>query len=386
MNSKLEEKRFLVAPDKFKGTLSASEAARCIEQAINSTLPRAIVRKLPMADGGDGSLELLLEGDFERVVVPSYNALLEPIDATYAVSYKAGKKIAFIEMAQICGISTLQGRKLQPQLASSFGLGDVASKALNDNVDEIIISVGGSASTDGGLGFLTGLGAVALNSKGVPVQPNLAGVKEVSSIDLSKIHPRIISVDSKVTWKFLVDVLNPLVGINGTAAIFGPQKGLTPEEIEEADSALRDWANLIYQLSHVDIATLPGSGAAGGAIAPALALFQYELQSGADWFASYFNLIDSIAASDIVITGEGCFDSQSMLGKGPGYVLASARTMQKEIVVLAGRIKTESEEFREITKLSLEEIAGSVVKASEEPLKWLTAATKKAIGLLEAKV
>lgn len=386
MNSKLEEKRFLVAPDKFKGTLSASEAARCIEQAINSTLPGAIVRKLPMADGGDGSLELLLEGDFERVIVPSYNALLEPIDATYAVSYKGGKKIAFIEMAQICGISTLRGRKLQPQLASSFGLGDVASKALSDNVDEIIISVGGSASTDGGLGFLTGLGAVALNSKGAPVQPNLAGVKEVSSIDLSKIHPRVISVDSKVTWKFLVDVLNPLVGINGAAAIFGPQKGLTPEEIEEADSALRDWANLIYQLSHVDSATIPGSGAAGGAIAPALALFQYELQSGADWFASYFNLIDSIAASDIVITGEGCFDSQSMLGKGPGYVLASARTMQKEIVVLAGRIKTESEEFREITKLSLEEIAGSVVKAREEPLKWLTAATKKAIGLLEAKV
>ena len=383
---KLEGKRFLIAPDKFKGTLSASEAARCIESAINNILPSATVTKLPMADGGDGSLELLLESEFEPVIVPSYNALLEPIDATYGVHYKAGKKIAFIEMAQICGISSLQGRKLQPHLASSFGLGDVAYKALNDNVDEIIISVGGSASTDGGLGFLTGLGAIAINSQGTQVPPGLAGVEEVTSIDLRTLHPRIRSVGSQVTWTFLVDVTNPLVGSNGAAKVFGPQKGLTPEEIERADLALRNWADLIYQISQVDIATLPGSGAAGGAIAPALALFQCELQSGSDWFASYFNLIHSIAVADIVITGEGCFDSQSMLGKGPGYVLASARAMQKEIVILAGLIRTGSEDLGDVTKFSLEETAGSVDRAKEEPLKWLSVATQEAIAFLEARV
>lgn len=368
-------KRFLVAPDKFKGSATASEVAQNIAATIIRVIPDASVVEAPIADGGDGSLDILMGFDFRPVHVQSFNALMEPVSVIYGKKDLPNGSLAFLEMASICGIASLAGRELQPHFASSYGLGEVAFQALDAGVDEIIVSVGGSASTDGGIGFLVGLGAIVRNSSGSRVAPNLDGLADAQSIDLSLLHPRT----KKVKWTFLVDVLNPLVGKSGAAYTFGPQKGLRVEELEAADSALRHWAKLLQKVTGVDVSEVPGTGAAGGIASLARSIFDAEFKSGAEWFASHLEIADKVLAADIVITGEGSFDAQSLVGKGPGYVLSLAQKAGKDIVVIAGQIQPELKQLEGVIKKSLLEVSGDLQKALSEPLKWLTVAIEEAL-------
>jgi glycerate kinase len=374
---------FLIAPDKFKGSMSARTVSECIAQTISKRYPSASIEQTPIADGGDGSLEILFDHGFKPVRVHTYNALMEPVEAVYGLQRKDNWSIAFLEMASICGIASLQGRELQPQFASSYGLGDVAYQVLTSGVDEIIVSVGGSASTDGGIGFLVGLGAIIKDGSGSRVAPNLSGLKSVESIDLSLLHPRIHPLTSNVKWTFLVDVSNPLIGKDGAAYVFGPQKGLKDHELEDADLALTHWSSILSRTTGVDVAAIPGAGAAGGVASIAQSIFLSDFLPGSEWFSNYLDLPEKISAADIVITGEGSFDSQSLMGKGPGYVLAQAMAGDKQMIILAGRIESQLKGLEGCICKSLTDVASSSQRAISDPIKWLTRATEDALDLLD---
>jgi len=374
---------FLIAPDKFKGSMTARAVSQCIAEVITVRYPSASIEQTPIADGGDGSLEILLDHGFERVAVHTYNALMEPVEAIYGLKQENNRSIAFLEMATICGIATLQGRELQPQFASSYGLGDVAYQVLTSGVDEVIVSVGGSASTDGGVGFLAGLGAIIRDASGSRVSPNLSGLQSAETIDLSLLHPRIHPLTSNVKWTFLVDVSNPLVGKEGAAYIFGPQKGLKENELEQADLALRHWAQILNRATGVDVSNTPGAGAAGGVASIAQSIFTADFLSGSEWFSNYLNLPEKISIADVIITGEGSFDAQSLMGKGPGYVLAQAKAEAKRTIILAGQIDSHLEGLEGCICKSLTEVARSSQKAISDPIRWLSRATEDALDLLD---
>ena len=374
---------FLIAPDKFKGSMSASVVSQCIAKVISFRYPSAYIEQSPIADGGDGSLEILLDHGFEQVAVHSYNALMEPIKAFYGLRHENNRSVAFLEMASICGIATLQGRELQPQFASSYGLGDVAYQVLTSGVDEVIVSLGGSASTDGGMGFLVGLGAVIKDASGFNVAPNLSGLQRAETIDLSLLHPRIHPLTSQVKWTFLADVSNPLVGKEGAAYIFGRQKGLKENELKQADLALRHWADILSRATGVDVANSPGAGAAGGVASIAQSILTADFFSGSEWFSNFLNIPEKISTADVIITGEGSFDAQSLMGKGPGYVLAQAKAEAKKTIILAGRIESHLEGLEGSICKSLTEVARSGQKALSDPIKWLSKATEDALDLLD---
>jgi glycerate kinase len=364
--------------------MTARAVSQCIAQIITVRYPLASIEQVPIADGGDGSLEILLDYDYEPIAVHTYNALMEPTEAVYGLKKDGNRTIAFLEMASICGIASLQGRDLQPQFASSYGLGDVAYQVLTAGVDEIIVSVGGSASTDGGIGFLVGLGAIIKDASGSRVAPNLSGLKSVETIDLSVLHPRIHPLTSNVKWTFLVDVSNPLVGKNGAAYIFGPQKGLQENELEQADLALRHWAEVLHRTTGIDVSQTPGAGAAGGVASIAQSIFTANFLPGSEWFAEHLGLTEKISMADVVITGEGSFDAQSLMGKGPGYVLARAKAEDKRTIVLAGRIESQLRGMEGCICKSLTEVAMGGQKALNDPLRWLAQAAEDAFDDLDA--
>lgn len=363
---------FLITPDKFKGTLSASEVASIVGAAVKKFFPMALTTEIPIADGGDGSLDVLLNLGFKRIPVHSYNAIMEPYETSYGRGILDGKRTAFLEMANICGLRTMSEATLQPYFATSYGLGEVANQVLDTDVENIIISVGGSASTDGGIGFLTGLGAIIRDIEGSQVSANLNGLFNAASIDTSLLHPRL----NEVNWTFLVDVSNPLVGPNGAARVFGPQKGLKISELEEIDQVLRKWAQVLLEESGIDVSNIAGSGAAGGVPAIGLSIFKAKFQSGAEWFYEALSLEDQILKADFVITGEGSFDSQSMMGKGPFKILEKAHEHGRGTALIAGVIEKGLETDIVDFSASLVDVAGDSTSSIREPKKWLEVATQ----------
>lgn len=369
----------LIATDKFKGSLSAIEVSSTISKVVRQTFPRVQIRELPIADGGDGSLDVLLSMGFKRIKVHSYNALMEPHEVSYAVGEIDGMTTAFIEMANVCGIASLGSKPLQPFFASSYGLGEVAYQVLETGIENIIVSVGGSASTDGGIGFLVGLGAIVRDSKGAQVSPNLYGLGRSSVIDLSLLHPRA----TKVRWTFLVDVTNPLTGPLGAAHVFGPQKGLKPHELNHVDEMLSHWGELLSKTTGTSATQTPGAGAAGGVPMIALTIFQSDFQSGAEWFYRALNLDEEISDANLVITGEGSFDSQSLMGKGPGYILKRALSHNKQVGIVAGRIDADLRGLEGVYKASLVECTDQPGATFKEPQKWLERATENLLNELK---
>ena len=360
----MKSQSILLAFDKFKGTMSAQQVCKTVALTINKLHPDWQITQLPITDGGGGSLDILFSYGFTPIEVKTVTALLEPKKATYAISQDGER--AFIEMASICGITELN--RLDPFGASSIGLGIAALNAINRGAKEITISLGGSASTDGGLGFLIGLGAVALDANGIPVSPNLAGFRSIYSLNIE-------ALKSNITWTFLADVTNPLVGDMGTAQVFGKQKGLEDKDVLVADQLLNKWANLLSLISSQDVRHIPGTGAAGGIAAAGIALLDGVVISGSNWFAELLGLRNLVLNCDTVITGEGHFDEQSFMGKAPGHVIDLAESFGKKVHVLAGNVDSQIMRARNIKYVSLTEIASSSELAISDPEKWLESAT-----------
>jgi glycerate kinase len=325
----------VVAPDSFKGSLSAVEVADAIRAGVLAAAPDARVTCLAMADGGEGTLDALVATWGVPVrTVAACDAIGRPRTARWAVSPDG--RTGVVELAEASGLPWVGDEPLQPLHAHTRGTGEVAAAVLDAGVEEVLVCLGGSASTDGGAGILVGLGVRLLDVDGEEVPDGGEGLARVARLDLDGLHPRA----RQVRWRLAVDVTNPLVGELGAAAVFAPQKGAGPGEVAFLDEALTRWANLLERETGVRVHDLPGAGAAGGVPAALAALFGAVLEPGATLVAEAVGLADALADADLVFTGEGSFDSQSVHGKVADGVaqVAAASPARPPVVVVAGQV------------------------------------------------
>ncbi|WP_209325588.1 glycerate kinase [Brevibacterium renqingii] len=335
--------RIVCAPDSFKGSASAPAAAAALARGARAALPDASVTELPFADGGEGTLDALLAvWGTPAKTVEVVDALGRPASALFGIS--ADGRTAVIEAAQANGLPQVSDVPLQPERADTFGVGLIARAVLDLGVDEILLCIGGSASTDGGVGLVSALGARFADADGAPIAPGGGGLSALASVDASELDPRARSV----RWRIAVDVDNPLTGPRGAAAVFGPQKGADSEAVASLDAGLSHLAEVLAD-SPAEAETLaarPGFGAAGGMPMALTALLGAEVVPGSTMVAEAVGLTEALADADIVLTGEGSFDSQSLGGK----VVAAVRDhapASAHIVVVAGRVGLSPAECRE---------------------------------------
>ena len=349
--------RIVIAPAAFKGTLSAHDAAAAMALGARDAQPEAEIIELPMADGGDGTLEVMLAHGFSPLVIEAVDALGRP--RTSRIGIRGDE--AVIELAEVCGIAHLSER--EPIQASSRGLGLAMGVALDAGAKRLIVAIGGSASTDGGLGMLMALGLVATDVAGQPVSPDLAGLGRIASLDISNLDSRIESLT------LLTDVDSPLLGPSGAAHVFGPQKGLTPDQCAWADDLLARWAELIDPDD--EYVSLPGAGAAGGVGFAALAVLGARRTAGAEAIAELVHLEELVAGADLVLTGEGALDASTSAGKAPGLVISAARSAGVPVVLVSGRAAP--------GVTSLQDLAGSASEAMADPGRWLREAARQIV-------
>ncbi len=321
--------RVLLAPDKFKGTLTAAEVAAHLTTGIRAERPDVEVVVVPVSDGGDGLLDAAQRAGFERVALRASGPTGEPVDAAYA---RRGDE-AVVEMAEICGLIQLPGGRTAPTTATSRGVGEALAAALDEGCASILVGIGGSASTDGGAGLLQALGVRLLRADGTDLGPGGAELADLARIDTSALHPRLTGA----TLTFACDVDNPLTGPSGAAAVYGPQKGATVEEVEALDAALTRFADAVADTTGRDLRDEPGAGAAGGVGFAAIALLGAALRPGADVVQELTGLEEAMVGADLVVTGEGSLDLQTLHGKAPAGVAATARRAGIPVVAVAGR-------------------------------------------------
>lgn len=323
--------KIVIAPDSFKESLSAMQVATAIEQGFREIYPEAEYVKLPMADGGEGTVESMVEAtqghyQYREVTGP----LGTPVQARWGIL--GDGRTAIIEMASASGLHHVPGDRRNPLLTTSFGTGELILAALEHNVAHIILGIGGSATNDGGAGMLQALGIALLDDAGETLPFGGGALSRLAKIGTENGDPRL----KNVTFTVACDVNNPLCGPTGASAVFGPQKGATPEMVATLDSALANWGNRLNALTGRDVMNIPGSGAAGGMGAALVGVLGAELKPGVDIVINALQLDRLVADASLVITGEGRLDSQSISGKTPIGVARCARRYQKPVIALAG--------------------------------------------------
>ncbi|WP_327727082.1 glycerate kinase [Streptomyces sp. NBC_00487] len=321
----------LVAPDKFKGSLSADEVARALEQGLSEGAPHARVRRLASADGGEGSVAAACAGRFRPEKVTVTGPTGRPVTAPVAVH---GRTV-LIEAAAVCGLGVLPDGRKAPLTATSRGIGQAVRYALAGEADTIALALGGVATTDGGAGLLQSLGAVLAREDGTAIGPGGSGLADLHTVDLADARAALAGVGLVLA----TDVDNPLLGPTGTAAVYGPQKGVTADDVRELDGALAGFvrrleaAGVAEATRHADA---PGAGAAGG-LGYAGMLLGGRVCSGADYFLTLLGADDLLAGSAFVVTGEGSLDEQSLSGKLPVALARRARRLGVAVHAVAGR-------------------------------------------------
>ena len=319
----------VLAPDKFKGSLTAAGVADALALGIGAVRPDTITRTVPVADGGDGTVAAALAAGFTRVDVPTTGPTGAPVHAAIAVC----DEVAVIESAAACGLSRLPDGKLAPLEATSAGIAPLLTAALAAGCTRVVLGVGGSACTDGGAGLIAALGGRLLDGQGRDLAPGGAALLELASVDLSGVDERIAGVELILAC----DVDNPLLGRSGAAAVFGPQKGADPDQVVLLDRALARWAELIGVATGTDHVRTPGAGAAGGIGFAALAVLGARRESGVELLLDLVGFTEQLAGAELVITGEGSLDEQSLSGKAPIGVVRAAATHGVRAVAVAGR-------------------------------------------------
>ena len=332
--------RIVVAPDKFKGSLPAAEVAAAVAAGLRAVRGDAELVTIPVADGGEGTVDASVAAGFERIPVTATGLDGDPVRASYA---RRGE-IAVVELACVCGLARRPAGRRAPLTASSFGAGEVLRDALDAGARQIVLGVGGSASTDGGAGLLRALGARVLDTSGEPVGPGGAGLGDVAVLDLTGLHPALHPASRAAALTLAADVVNPLTGPDGAAAVYGPQKGATPAEVAQLDAGLRRWAAVVTAAlggsagdGGTDWSQAPGSGAAGGVGFAALAVLGARLRPGIELVLELTGFASLLAGADLVITGEGSLDAQSLAGKAPVGVARAAARLGIPVVAVAGR-------------------------------------------------
>jgi glycerate kinase len=320
--------RVVLAPDKFKGSLTADEVAAALGRGLRRGDPEVEMVRVPVADGGDGTLEAFLTAGFERHSVSVTGPTGEPVWTGYA---RRGD-VAVVELADASGLARL-GAGPAPLAASTFGTGEVVAAAVQAGCREVVIGLGGSASTDGGAGLVTALGARILDADGNPVSTGGAALLEAVRLDLDQLREQLAGV----TVTLASDVDNPLLGPHGAAAAYGPQKGASPADVERLEAGLTHWADLVASTTGEDVRDTPGAGAAGGTGFGAMALLGARMHSGAATVLDLVSFDAALPGTDLVVTGEGSVDGQSLRGKAPFGVLERARGAGVPVVFVCGR-------------------------------------------------
>ncbi|HJP74722.1 MAG TPA: glycerate kinase [Pseudonocardiaceae bacterium] len=329
----------LVAPDKFKGSLTAEQVATAIVAGIHDVRPGHAVRTVPVADGGDGTVDAALAAGFTRVDVSAHGPTGEPVEAAIAVR----DGVAVVETAAACGLVRLPGGRRAPMTATSFGAGDLVRAALDAGCRTIVLGVGGSASTDGGAGMLQALGAGVFDAGGVPLPFGGGSLGDVARVDMSTVDGRLVGAEIVLAC----DVDNPLLGPTGAAATFGPQKGADPGQVRQLDQGLARWAKVLGAATGRDAADAPGAGAAGGIGYAALAGLGAVRRPGIELLLELVGFDEQLAGAELVITGEGSLDEQTLHGKAPAGVADAARRAGIPVVAVAGRCLLTAERLRE---------------------------------------
>jgi len=315
----------LIAPDKFKGSLSAPQVAAHVAAGLRRAVSGIDVREVPVADGGDGTLDAALAAGFERVPVTASGPTGEPV----ATGYARRGDTAVVELADVSGLARLPGRRV-PLTATSYGTGEVIRAALDDGCRTIVLGLGGSACTDGGAGMAAALGMRLLDAHGDELGPGGAALALLDTVDPMGLHPGLAGAEIVVAS----DVDNPLLGEHGAAAVYGPQKGASAAQVERLDAALARWVEV---LGAQDVATRVGAGAAGGVGFAALALLGAVMRPGIEYLLDLVGFHDHLADASLVVTGEGSLDEQTLRGKAPAGVAAAAREAGVPVVAVAGR-------------------------------------------------
>lgn len=325
--------KIVIAPDSYKESLSALEVANAIEQGFREIWPDADYVKLPVADGGEGTVEAMVAATAGRIVdVDVTGPLGEPVTAFFGLS--GDERTAFIEMAAASGLEQVPVALRDPLKTTSWGTGELIRHALDAGVDHIIIGLGGSATNDGGAGMVQALGAKLLDVRQNEIGKGGAALDALTRIDISQLDPRLAACRIEVAC----DVTNPLTGKEGASAVFGPQKGATAETIDRLDTALVHYAQIIARDLEVDVLELAGGGAAGGMGAALYAFCGAQLRRGIEIVTDALQLDACVADADLVVTGEGRMDSQTIHGKVPVGVAKVAKRYHKPVIGIAGSL------------------------------------------------
>lgn len=327
--------KIVIAPDSFKGSLTAKQAAEAIHTGLQRVFPDADYEIVPMADGGEGTVQSLVDatqGTFKHADV--LNPLGQTVSAEYGLL--GDQRTAVIEMAAASGIQFINDATKNPLVTTTYGTGQLMLDAMHHGAQEIVIGIGGSATTDGGQGMAEALGVKFLNAAGEPIKRGGGGLAELASIDVSAVDPLVAQTKIRIAS----DVTNPLVGPKGSAAVFGPQKGATPEMVPILDANLAHYAAIIKQTLGKDLADYPGAGAAGGLGAGLLAFTQSQMEKGVEIVVRETHLKERAMGADLAFTGEGAIDFQTQYGKTPmGTAQAvKAASPHAKVIGVAGNV------------------------------------------------
>ncbi|KOO37384.1 glycerate kinase [Priestia koreensis] len=352
--------KIVIATDSFKGSISAVEATKAIERGIKKSFPAAATYRVPMADGGEGTLDTLVAAtDGKRVPVIVKGPLGNEVEAEYGVL--GNGMTCVIEMAKASGLILVPSHQLNPLEATTFGTGQLIKQALDDGYTSFVLAIGGSATNDGGAGMLQALGLKLSDRDGNELPFGGAALQKLHSIDFSGFDERIQGC------QFLLasDVENPLVGPNGASYVFGPQKGATAEQVALLDDCLLHWANKVEEATGVHLHTLPGAGAAGGIGGAFQAFFPSKTMRGIDVVIEHTGLKTTLEGADLVITGEGQVDFQTASGKTPMGVAQAAQNQGINSIILAGSVGVGIDALYQYGVISVHSIVNRPMTLSE---------------------
>jgi len=365
--------KIVVAPDSFKGSLTAVEVADAIEQGIREIFPEAEIVKIPMADGGDGTVQCLVNATGGEILKEKVTGPLgDEVLASYGIL--GDKKTAVIEMAEASGLTLVPENKRNPLITTTYGTGELIKIALDQGCRKMIIGIGGSATNDGGAGMVQALGVKLLDKDEEELGFGGGELKKVFRIDTKYLDNRL----SETKVLVASDVSNPLCGPKGASWIYGPQKGATPEIIKELDESLAHFAEIVKRDLNKDVKDIPGAGAAGGLGASLMAFLDAELRPGIEIVIEIVRLERAIKGADLVITGEGKIDSQTIYGKAPIGVAKIAKKYNIPVVAIAAIIDDDADIVHQYG-------INTLIKISEPPMSLAEPKSKK-IGLIKRSV
>jgi glycerate 2-kinase len=373
----------VIAPQSLKGSLTAAEAGHAIAQGAREVYPDAHISLVPVADGGEGTVQALVDathGTLIQHTVPG--PLGTPVIAFFGILGDEQPQTAALEMASCAGLPLVPPAQRDPRITTTYGVGKLLLAALEHGCRHFIIGIGGSATNDGGAGMVQALGASLTTREGTEIAPGGAALATLASISTAQMDPRL----RECTFEVACDVTNPLCGPQGASAVYGPQKGATPDMIAELDAALEHYAHIIERNLHVSVRDIPGAGAAGGLGAGLIAFLSARLRPGAQIVLEAVRLEDALRSADLVITAEGQLDIQTAYGKSVGAVAQLAKRYHLPVIALAGSL---GEGYRTAYELGVDAVnvlpSGPMALsyAMEHAPVLLAGATERALRLVQ---